>query len=71
MATHSSSLSWEIPWSEEPGGLQSMGSQSVSQDQRPNNKHVRDTDFSAYMKEGRKEIIFVVYLLQVQISVYG
>ena len=32
MATHSSSLSWEIPWSEEPGGLQSMGSQSVRQD---------------------------------------
>ena len=27
MATHSSTLAWEIPWSEEPGGLQSMGSQ--------------------------------------------
>ena len=27
MATHSSILSWEIPWTEEPGGLQSMGSQ--------------------------------------------
>ena len=27
MATHSSSLAWEIPWTEEPGGLQSMGSQ--------------------------------------------
>ena len=27
MATHSSILAWEIPWSEEPGGLQSMGSQ--------------------------------------------
>ena len=25
MATHSSVLSWEIPWTEEPGGLQSMG----------------------------------------------
>ena len=25
MATHSSSLAWEIPWTEEPGGLQSMG----------------------------------------------
>ena len=25
MATHSSILSWEIPWTEEPGGLQSMG----------------------------------------------
>ena len=28
MATHSSILAWEIPWTEEPGGLQSMASQS-------------------------------------------
>ena len=27
IATHSSILAWEIPWAEEPGGLQSMGSQ--------------------------------------------
>ena len=27
MATHSSILAWEIPWTEEPGGLQSRGSQ--------------------------------------------
>ena len=26
MATHSSVLAWRIPWTEEPGGLQSMGS---------------------------------------------
>ena len=26
MATHSGILAWEIPWTEEPGGLQSMGS---------------------------------------------
>ena len=29
MATHSSILAWRIPWTEEPGGLQSMGSQKV------------------------------------------
>ena len=29
MATYSSILDWEIPWAEEPGGLQSMGSQRV------------------------------------------
>ena len=29
MATHSSTLAWEIPWTEEPGGLQSMGSLRV------------------------------------------
>ena len=32
MATYSSVLAWEIPWMEEPGGLQSMGSQSVRHD---------------------------------------
>ena len=31
MATHSSILAWRIPWTEEPGGLQSMGSQSWTQ----------------------------------------
>ena len=29
MATHSSLLAWRIPWTQEPGGVQSMGSQSV------------------------------------------
>jgi len=32
MATHSSILAWEIPWTEEPGELQSMGSQRVGHD---------------------------------------
>ena len=32
MATHSSSLAWKIPWTEEPGELQTMGSQRVGQD---------------------------------------
>ena len=32
MAIHSSILAWEIPWTEEPGGLQSMGSQRVVHD---------------------------------------
>ena len=31
-ATHSSNLAWEIPWTEEPGGLQSMGSQRGEHD---------------------------------------
>ena len=29
MATHSSTLAWEIPWTEEPGGLQSKGLQEL------------------------------------------
>ena len=32
MATHSSTLAWKIPWTEEPGSLQSMGSQRVEHD---------------------------------------
>ena len=32
MATYSSILAWEIPWTEEPGGLQSMGSQGAGHD---------------------------------------
>ena len=32
MATHSSTLAWKILWTEEPGGLQSTGSQRVGQD---------------------------------------
>ena len=32
MATHSSVLAWRIPWTEEPGGLQSTGSQRVGHD---------------------------------------
>ena len=32
MATHSSIIGWEIPWTEDPGALQSMGSQRVGHD---------------------------------------
>ena len=32
MATHSSILAWQIPWTEEPGQLKSMGSQRVGRD---------------------------------------
>ena len=32
MASHFSILAWSIPWTEEPGGLQSVGSQRVGQD---------------------------------------
>ena len=32
MPTHASILAWRVPWSEKPGGLQSMGSQRVGRD---------------------------------------
>ena len=34
MAAHSSTLAWKIPWTEEPGGLQSMESQRVGHEER-------------------------------------
>ena len=36
MATHSSILAWRIPWTEEPSGLQSVGSQRVRHNQATN-----------------------------------
>ena len=39
MATHSSILAWEVPWTEEPGGLQSMGSQRAGHDWEINILH--------------------------------
>ena len=44
MATHSRILAWEIPWTEEPGGLQSMGSQKSRtqlSDGNNNNGYIR------------------------------
>ena len=38
-AIHSSILAWEIPWTEEPGGLQSMGSQRVGHDRVTEHAH--------------------------------
>ena len=43
MATHSSILAWEIPWTEEPGGLQSMESQ------RGTTEHTHSTTARTYL----------------------
>ena len=48
MATHSSILAWEIPWAEEPGGLQSMGSQRVRHRQSMNGVLDNSLDFYVY-----------------------
>ena len=39
MATHSSILAWRIPWTEEPGGIQSMGSERVGHDWATKHKY--------------------------------
>ena len=45
MATRSSILAWEIPWTEEPGRLQSMGLQTVEYDFVTENPHTRPLTF--------------------------
>ena len=42
MATHSSTLAWRTPWTEEPGGLQSMGPQESDTTERLNHHGQRD-----------------------------
>ena len=57
MATHSSVLAWGIPWTEEPGGLQSMGSQRVG-DNWSDLAHIRASKIGffwcGFLSEGRK-----------------
>ena len=53
MATLSSILAWRIPWTEEPGGLQSMGSQRVRHDRMTNthtHTHTHTHIFSQFTK---------------------
>ena len=53
IATYSSILPWEIPWVEEPGGLQSMGLQTVRQDWKKNR----------YPRLGMNQIVWnIVYI---------
>ena len=64
MATHSSILAWEIPWTEEPGGLQSMGLQRVGHDSACMHKITDNFDSwqrslykaFAFMSDGESEV---------------
>ena len=49
MATHSSVLAWEIPWTEEPGGLQSTGSQESDTTERLNHHQLYQCLKSHYL----------------------
>ena len=40
MATHSSILAWKIPWTEEPGGLQSMGHKELNTTEQPSTAYL-------------------------------
>ena len=57
MATHSSIHAWKIPWTTEPGGLQSMGSQRVGQDletEQEQQKHSSDKKQNQANREENK-----------------
>ena len=47
---HSSTLAWRIPWTEDPGGLQSMGSQRVKHDLATKKQHITKGLLVCYLK---------------------
>ena len=53
MTTYSSILAWEIPWTEEPGGLQSMGLQIVGHDLLTKQQYSRNHMIDVRGREGR------------------
>ena len=63
MATHSSTLAWKIPWMEEPGGLQSMGSLRVGQ--------LSDFTFSFHFHALEKEMAIHSSVLALRIPGMG
>ena len=64
VATHSSTLAWKIPWTEEPGGLQSMGSQRVGHDWR-------DFTFMHWRRKWQPTPVFLLGESQGQQSLVG
>ena len=55
MATHSNILAWKISWTEEPGGLQSTGSQRVGQDWTTNTDRCSQINKYIYLKKKKKK----------------
>ena len=61
MATHSDILAWRIPWTEEHGGLQSMGSQRVRHDRETKHTHTHMINLTHLMLFLLELIIHVVF----------
>ena len=59
MATHSSILAWRIPWTEKPGGLQSMGSQRVGHDCFESEGELSKWNFTSYK---RSRVVFLLHV---------
>ena len=71
MATHPSILAWEIPWTEEPGGLQSMGSQRVDTTERLSTHiHIQPNKLTKEdVSELKDKIYLDKFVLFIQLSV--
>ena len=61
MATHSSILAWKIPWMEEPGGLQSTGSQRVRHDWTTKSQHNWSDVASIHINTSDCHLGFLLY----------
>ena len=57
MTNHSSILAWKIPWTEEPGRLQSMGSQRVGHEVAQTVKHLPTMQETQVQSLGREELL--------------
>ena len=70
MATHSSLLAWEIPWTEEPGGLQSMGSQRVRHDGARTHEVLGKGAFGPYLASIRSvtALVYDRYFLSARLT---
>ena len=62
MAAHSSILAWKIPWTEEPGGLQSMGSQRVACWENPIQRSLKQLETINIQREINEENVTLTLL---------
>ena len=66
MAAHSSVFAWEIPWIEEPGGLQSLGSQRVRHDLATKPQQGTQKDFTSVMwRKKTEKSLLNTYIIRV------
>ena len=63
MAAHSSIPAWRIPWTETPGGLQSMGSQGIGHDQGTQHAATRSSFKRHFLKEFEVQLAYNVVLV--------
>ena len=68
MATHSSILAWKIPWAEEPGGLQFMGSQGFGHDLATKQQHVEEKPVSPALSTSDARAVGFSYTSQSSVS---